>query len=927
MVVSADILLKLWAKKKKDSDVHYPLFYHMVDVATVTKELWERSLHAGAKNFISREISLPDTEARKWVSFWAGLHDIGKASPGFQAQSEPAKKELQQLGFTFFGEDDNHGAVTACLLRQYLKESLGNNLAHRIATTVGGHHGIFPRSEEVNRVQPGVGFWPKAQKQVFDVFSQLCGVNALPPPATNPAPAFFMFLAGITSVADWIASNSNKEYFPLEVTHRVEDHLSYAQKQSCQALEKLGWIGWQPPSAQADFQVLFNFNDIRPLQGEAIVLAPILKDQPGLVIIEAPMGEGKTEAAMYLADNWTANLEQKGYYFALPTMATSDQMFGRVKSYLENRYHDERINLMLLHGHASLSAEFQTLQEHFEPDGVFGDNGYDGAAAGVVASEWFTHRKRGLLAPFGVGTVDQILLAVLQTRHVFVRLFGLANKTVIIDEVHAYDAYMTTLLERLLEWLAALGTSVVILSATLPRSRRDALLTAYSKGLIECEKDITSEVSEVKYPRISWTEGEQFKARHIGTSPQSSKTLHLEWIKGILFEEGGQFKLSKLLQESLSDGGCAAVICNTVDQAQRVYLSLKPYFPNRADDGHPELDLLHARYPYGERRQREERTLLRFGKPEGKVKCEDGIERIVKRPRRAVLVSTQIIEQSLDLDFDLMVSEMAPVDLLLQRAGRLHRHKRERLQKLKEPTLWICQPQVKEGVPDFGGGTQAVYDYHVLLRSWLALQNSKNKDAIKIPDDVEGLIEEVYNENKKCPEGETEAIRKKWEESQKKHDADIEHERSEAEDRWIKRPRFSGQLWRMTYEPREEDDPSLHQAHQALTRLTGLSVNVVCIYGTETQIFLDKSLTQPVDFSTCPSIETVNRLLRCSTSISRRGLAKRMIEDGSLIPPSWRKATLLRHHYIFLFDEQGDCQFSNYHLHLDDELGLVIERG
>src|SRR5207248_6281763 len=99
----------------------------------------------------------------------------------------------------------------------------------------------------------------------------------------------------------------------------------------------------------------------------------------------------------------------------------------------------------------------------------------------VVAEEWFArNKKQALLAPFGVGTIDQALLAVLQTRHVFVRLFGLAGKCVVLDEVHAYDAYMTTLMERLLRWLAALGCPVMLLSATLPRDKRVKLLRAYA---------------------------------------------------------------------------------------------------------------------------------------------------------------------------------------------------------------------------------------------------------------------------------------------------------------------------------------------------------------------------------------------------------------------------------------------------------------
>ncbi len=152
-------------------------------------------------------------------------------------------------------------------------------------------------------------------------------------------------------------------------------------------------------------------------------------------------------------------------------------MFSRVHKFLANAYTSEIANLQLLHGHAALSAEFQLMQEHGR--GLFLNPNYHGdsedAAQDVIAAEWFTHRKRGLLAPFGVGTIDQALMAALQTRHVFVRLFGLSSKTIIIDEAHAYDTYMTTLLERLLEWLAALGSSVVILSATLPRQRRAQL--------------------------------------------------------------------------------------------------------------------------------------------------------------------------------------------------------------------------------------------------------------------------------------------------------------------------------------------------------------------------------------------------------------------------------------------------------------------
>ena len=927
-VVSDDIVLKFWAKKKESSGT-YPLLYHMLDTVAVAQELWDNSLHTGGRSFISQALGVPDTKAGGLVAFWAGLHDIGKASPGFQCQDEVTRQELYNLGFPTLGKDPGHGVVTARLLRSYLNDSVGADLAYRIATTVGGHHGVFPRSDEVNQAQSGTGCWPDGQKRLFELFSQLCGQDSSLSPVLNPPPAFFMFLAGLTSVADWIASNET--FFPCGVQHHVQEHLPYARRQASQALDELGWTGWQPPPAPSQIQLLFPtiIEEVRPLQQEAIAIALALKDQPGLIIVEAPMGEGKTEAAIYLADSWMANLKQKGCYFALPTMATSDQMFSRVKDFLVRRYHDDRVNLMLLHGHAALSAEFESLktnQTAFSAGDVYGERGYDGALAEVVASEWFTHRKRGLLAPFGVGTVDQVLLAVLQTRHVFVRLFGLANKTIIIDEIHAYDAYMTTLLERLLEWLAALDSSVVMLSATLPNERRDALLRAYAKGSDKSETDIPVGVAAVKYPRISWTAGNTCNATSIATSRQSVKDLELEWVDGNIPTCEGTFPLGMRLQEALSEGGCAAVICNTVDQAQRVYLALKPYFPESdTGDGYRELDLLHARYPFGERKKREERTLLHFGKPKGKVRCEDGIERLVHRPEQAVLVATQVVEQSLDLDFDLMVTEMAPADLLLQRAGRLHRHTRERPEKLRKPVLWICQPEMNEGIPDFGGGTEWVYDPHVLLRSWLAI---KDRTRIKIPDEVEDLIEEVYGD-RECPDGKAEGIKRKWEESRRKHVNDIEEEKSEAEDRWIKWPGFGGQIWRMTCEPREEEAPSLHKSHQALTRLTGLTISILCLYSKASGAFVDKYHTERVSLNACPDIGVIRRLLRRSVSISHHGLVEQIIGTAkNLIPPAWREASLLRHHYVLHFDENGICldDFHQFELRLDDETGLVVEK-
>ena len=614
-------IIKLWAKKSDDSADRYPLLFHMLDTAAVCQKIWGKCLQKSAQQFMAKELAVSSESTMQWVSFLAGSHDIGKASPGFQSRSNAAKQELEKLGFDFEDVADvPHGIVSACVLPELFQGKLSTQLAKKLAVVLGGHHGVFPDSEEMKRwrLHLGTREWQNVRQALYENLGDLCGIKDLSAPSGEPGNAFYMLLAGLTSVADWIASNET--FFPYKTEHTVDEHLDYAKEKALEALDKLGWTGWKPALTAAKVQELFPFiNDVRPLQQEAITLANTIGSQFGLVIIEAPMGEGKTEAAIYLADNWVKCLGQKGYYFALPTMATSDQMFGRVEDYLIKRYPGDRVNFMLLHGHAALSAEFETLKDKFEVQNVNVDGSdlpYDRVPAGVVASEWFTYRKRGLLAPFGVGTIDQALLAVLQTRHVFVRLFGLAHKTIIIDEVHAYDAYMTTLMERLLEWLAALGSSVVLLSATLPKGRRDALLEAYVKGIRKEEKEVPLELDEIKYPRISWTDGSEFHAKTIGTSLNSTKELQIQMVSGDLPENGGEYVLGNQLQEALADGGCAAVICNTVDQAQKVYQALKHYFPvEDAGDGYPELDLLHARYLYGDRKKREERTLRRFGKP------------------------------------------------------------------------------------------------------------------------------------------------------------------------------------------------------------------------------------------------------------------------------------------------------------------------
>lgn len=919
----------LWAKwpKGKARITFHPVLCHLIDVAVVTRLLWHEVLSPAARRSIAESLGLPEAQAATWIAFWAGLHDIGKVAPTFQLQVKAAHPQLRAAGFPCTNPGKNepyHGTISARVLPELLVQQfqLPQSVATTLAISVGGHHGSFPTAREV-QIAPvdnvGGGRWAAARIAIASVLAAVLGIpgDSRPRDITNP---IAMALAGLISVADWIGSN--ERFFPHAIADRANivspDPAAYAARaevQARKALAQLGWLGWQPLDEVRSFHDLFpHLRDKPPYpaQQRAITLGDRVSSQPGIVIIEAPMGEGKTEAAMLLADRWGTALGTRGHYFALPTQATSNQMFDRVREFLAARYPESVVNLQLLHGHAALSSAFGELQEAarrlFTPQEIAAPPAKDGAPPDVVAAEWFTYRKRPLLAPFGVGTIDQALLAILPTLHVFVRLFGLTAKAVIIDEVHAYDTYMSTLLERLLAWLGALGSPVVVLSATLPRTRCRRLLQAYSDGA-GWSQDLPPITA---YPRVTHATATENESHPLSSQVATDKPIGISWLDGRPpIAPGAPFLLGQQLERVLADGGCAVVICNTVRRAQEIFRALTTHFTGTADDGDPELDLLHARFLFEDRELREYRTRRRFGKPGGMVTGPGGQQEAVRRPHRAVLVATQIVEQSLDLDFDLLVTDIAPVDLVLQRAGRLQRHERagQRPRRFadKRP-LWICQPdQVSDGVPVFDSGSQQIYAPHILLRSWLAL---RDRQVICLPGDVEDLIEQVYDDSRTCPPL-GQAIEQRWRQTYDQLTADIAEERTQAERRYLKPPSFSGALAQVVGTLREEDAPELHPAHQAMTRLIEISVPVVCLV-----------VDTPFDLGQPPTLEQAKALLRRSVAITDRRVAFDLLKQAA--PPGWTESPLLRNHRAIKLDAGDSATVGRYHLHLDVALGLEI---
>jgi CRISPR-associated endonuclease/helicase Cas3 len=891
-----DVVLALWAKRDKATNAWHPLLNHLVEVAAVASLLWDEVLAPNTRETIAKSLGLAVDEARGWSLWIAGLHDLGKASPCFQTKWPEYTECLKGLGYHFsrYPENVPHGRITSIVLGPSLMaHGLERKVAKELARLAGGHHGVFDGALTLGQSSPravGEGLWDKARNSIVEFLRselQVCGVP------TQRRLSGLTLIAGLTTVADWIASS--EEHFPYAGGEEPDMNLFVgAKKRAEHALDRLGWSVRLRMPKPLEFRELFDITHLRPLQSECIRISDSLRT-PCLVIVEAPMGEGKTEAALFLAERARQRHELRGTFIGLPTQATSNQMFGRVVQALSRGAQSGVANVLLLHGHAALSAEFEELKRAggsvFEISAVDEDDASGRAL--VAAAEWFTYRKRGLLAPYGVGTVDQALMASLQAKHVFVRLLGLAGKTVVIDEVHAYDTYMSTLIERLLAWLRAIGTSVVMLSATLPDARRSAMLKAFAP-------EATLPSVPAPYPCLTVADGGTVETLAFAAS-REDRRVRIESVPLVPDD------VAQWIRVRLSSGGCAAVICNTVGRAQEIYQACANAIPGYAEDGSPIVDLLNSRFPFDEREARERRTLKRFGKP--------GESR---RPARAVLIATQVIEQSLDVDFDLMVSELPPTDLLFQRAGRLHRHQRGPRPTGEVPVLGLIETVVKEdGTPEFPAGHRYVYDEHVLLRTWMAL---RNRSELIIPGEIRSLIERVYSEDEQPPEDE--ALKAMWEESRRKLLERRERETREAESRYLPHPEGDARLDELTAMGRDEDDDA-HPFFRALTRLAERSITIVCLFGKGDDLFLDRECLRAFPNNGKLTMADIRELLRRSCPVSDRRIVDML--DAIRVPCEWKKSALLKTCRPLVFDSDGGFELGRWRLTLSPSIGLAVE--
>jgi CRISPR-associated endonuclease/helicase Cas3 len=566
------------------------------------------------------------------VAMWlAAVHDVGKVSPAFAVQVPGLADRMRKRGLIadpLLQRDPQRSAVRHELVghvafREWLAAELGfgrRETAEQFAVIVGGHHGTPPDKTRLGQVRKrpdlaGTGAWADARAAVLEWAAELCGGrDALKGRAgtslDRPAEAL---LTAIVIMADWIASNS--DLFPLDPLHTSYEPPRGPDPARTAYRTTDGWLRlalpdrWLPQSvetARTAFIARFG-KEPRPVQ-LAAVEAAAAQPEPGLVVIEAPMGEGKTEAALLTAEVLADRSGAAGCFVALPTRATTDAMFPRVLDWMRALPGlNADVSVMLAHGTASLNDCYRGLVDK----GWSHDIGDDCAHVGV-AHRWLRGRNKVQLAQFVVGTVDQVLFAALKSRHLVLRHLALAGKVVIIGEVHAYDVFMSRYLDRALHWLGAYGTPVVLLSATLPVARRTELITAYESGR---GAEPTLRASAVEYPLVS-ASGSAPRVVPASGTPRSVAVERVD----------EQDDLVVLLRERLARGGCAVIVRNTVRRVQETAERLVTEF------GEEQVTINHARFLACDRARLDGDLLRMFGPrargggpPPRRISCSGGM--------------------------------------------------------------------------------------------------------------------------------------------------------------------------------------------------------------------------------------------------------------------------------------------------------------
>lgn len=747
----SEVYHQYWGKASPAPDGQSQPFHllpcHALDVAACGQALL--ALPTFSLHPLAQALGWPLAQVQSLCVFFLALHDLGKFARTFQGLAPHLSPDLvppdesrnyslrhDSLGWTLWYQD-----LTAESPVDLVPNATHEFWNHWVRSVVG-HHGKPPQESESNNLiaQDVAEHFLRADRRAARQFACDAATLLLPPDLPSPTREHTAILkrhtwrlAGLAVLADWLGSN--QAFFPYRSTPLpLAEYWPTAQQQAAQAVAAAGLRSQPVREWPAPLALFDHLRKPSPLQQYAATTA--LENGPQLFLLEDVTGAGKTEAALILAQRLMQAGHAHGLYFALPSMATANQMYQRAGAVYQRLYAPGgQPSLILAHGARELVHGFRqsVLQAQAQAD----DCNYqpDDPSATTQCNAWLADsRKKALLAEAGVGTLDQALLAILPARHQSLRLLGLAGKVLIVDEVHSYDAYLVSLLQTLLRAHARQGGSVILLSATLPLAVRQSLLDAYRQGL---GADEGAAFDDRRYP-LATRAGQALQSHACATRPQVRRRVQVR----ALHDEA---EALNLIAQQAQAGRCVCWIRNTVDDARRAHALLAETRPAHS------LILFHSRFAMGDRLDIEDRVLARLGKHSGAAERAG-----------MVLIGTQVLEQSLDFDADVMVSDLAPIDLLIQRAGRLQRHARQAngdlaadgVERREPPVLYLLTPDPVD-VPDAhwyaGMFPKGCFVYPNAGQLWLGARALLQAGCIETPGEsgqpgaVRDLMEAVYD--------------------------------------------------------------------------------------------------------------------------------------------------------------------------------------
>lgn len=688
-------LLDLWAKTNPFQSV----CAHGTTVGIIAQGIYKDILAQGNQSILEKCLSLNETQVYQFIGYWASLHDIGKIDYLFQCKEPEMRARLDAHGLqdgSPVGNPIRHEKTSTVILKRIWKEEgIERKARNRFAELIGAHHQGKTGTGHKNQNAQWCMFQDEFEEKMRTLF--LNGQLQIPNYQEDQEGTISSLFLGILILADWIASGDT--FYDAETILSERNGISILRERAEHFFERNGFTTSSVTWGDSFCSVWPNIpaEGRRPLQVEMERLFRDSDERIRMILVEAPMGEGKTEAGMYAALQMQKQWGKSGFYVALPTSATSNQMVARMRALMEMHSIEDTVRL--------LHAMVWLVDEHTPEIDYNQENAQD-------VCNWLAPVRRGLLSPYAVGTVDQAMLAATQVKYGVLRLLGLSNKVLIIDEIHSYDVYMDEIIMRLLEWCIALEIPVVMLSATLPEDKKADLLNIY-----RCKSP------ESGYPSV--TAVSENGSAIVHSVPGSGHILKIKTEVSHCLNDVEAIACMAIA--AVREGGCLCVLMNTVREAQAVYRAVQENYDGK-------LLLFHAQFSAARRDEIERECLSLFGKDKS------------HRPERAILVATQVVEQSLDVDFDGMITAVAPMDLLLQRLGRVHRHDDTiRPEAFTSPRAWILTPENGESF----GVSGIVYPACLLQRSVCLLEG---RERISFPDDIQSLVQDGYDGSKISPE-------------------------------------------------------------------------------------------------------------------------------------------------------------------------------